>query len=86
MKIWLTAPYDDQGIKEVEPETDPVGNCFSVIDHGQRTWYNEWFHEGLTWHRTKEAAVAAAEEFRLHRIQEAADTVARLARLPPVAA
>jgi hypothetical protein len=85
MKIWITAPYDDRGIREVDTNDDPTGDVFSVDDtNGLRTDYYHWHTEGDGWHRTREAAVNKARQFRQQRIENAALEIARLSALAPI--
>jgi hypothetical protein len=72
MKIYLTAPYDPDGIEEIDTFDDPRGDVFSWKgkDGIQHTSYF-WFREGATWHRTKRAALAAAKNFRKQWIVKA---------------
>ena len=84
MKIWLTPPYSDDGIEEVDTIADPVGDTFSVVSNRWRIDYVNWFREGATWHHTREKALAAAQEFRRQRIENAALEAARLVLLPAI--
>jgi hypothetical protein len=78
--IYVTQPFDDDGISVLTVVGDPSGDCFGTTDG---TYYEYWFREGVTWHRTKKAAIKAATAFREKRIKEAAALIARLTALPP---
>ena len=84
MKIWLTSPFDDNGIREIDTDSDPVGDIFSYTADGLTITYQNWYKEGKTWHRTKAAAIVAAENFRLKRIADAVRTIAHLSSLAPI--
>lgn len=84
MKIWLTPPYADEGLTEVETVGEPNGDVFTYTENGFQHTAVNWFREGSTWHRTKDAAAEAATRFRYKRIAAATAEVARLAALPPI--
>ncbi len=81
MKIWVTSPFDDGGIKEMETIGDPVGDIFRCTDG---CTYQNWYRAGRSWHRSRDAAVIAAANFRAARIARAAAEIAKLAALPAV--
>ena len=81
MKIWITAPYDPNGIEEAEA-TDDSTDAYLVIMGKGISYY--WFCEGKTWHRTKEAAVQAARAFRAAWIKEATEKASKVAAYPPI--
>ena len=87
MKIWLTAPYDPAGIEEAEV-TDDSTDASLVFIGGPKAggWSQYWYREGLTWHRTKEAAVKAAQIYRAKWIKETTEEAAKIASLPAIAA
>ena len=85
MKVWMTLPFDDNGIRPMNAVVG--GGWLSTNDFGGTTSYSLAYHrEGVMWHRTKRAALKQAEKFRAERIAKAEAEVARLAALPPIAA
>ena len=85
MKIWITAPFDDRGVEEMDTLEDPAGDVFST-DHGSHvSTYRHWHKEGEGWHRTHEAAIAKAIEFRAERIAKAQATIDHVNALPLLA-
>ncbi len=89
MKLYITAPYDPDGIEEIETVCPPYRNAFGqsviVYDKGKgRTTSVDWYREGVTWHRTKKDARAAAKKFRERWIAETAKKAATIAALPPL--
>ena len=86
MKIWLTARYDPKGIEEAEVTDDSTdANLIFLGDKlGQRS--HNWFIEGVSWHRTKEAAVEAARQHRANWIKETTERAAEVAAFPSIAA
>jgi len=86
MRIWITAPFDDTGIKVIETLGEPEGDTFSWQEepYGSIWTSNGWYTEGFTWHRTESAAFEAAAKYRAERIAKATADAARIAALPPV--
>ncbi len=85
MKIYLTLPYDPDGIEEVETTEDPKDDSrLAFIKNG--TYYTSqwWYREGVTWHRTEEAALNAARKFREDWIKETTAEAARIANFPSI--
>lgn len=87
MKIYLTLPYDPDGIEEAEttqpPYRDALGRDVLVYSGGYRTSLG-WYKEGVTWHRKKKDAIAAARKFRARWIAEMAKKASEIALLPPI--
>ena len=83
MKVYLTAPFDDNGVEEIDVEGEP-SDAF-IVWNGGRTWARRWYKEGFTWHRDREAAIAKAKEFRDARIFKGTQEISRLAQLPEIA-
>ena len=84
MKIYLTAPYDPNGIEEIDTIGAPDGDVFSWVDRGTFRTSFYWFTEGVTWHRTKKAAIKAAKRFRVKWIKEVTTRASEITSLPPV--
>lgn len=82
MKVYLTAPYDPNGIEEIKLDQPPVGDTL-IYDNGCTVSYG-WFREGETWHRTRKAAVKAAKQFRQQWIVETTKKAAEIISLPPI--
>ncbi len=86
MKLYLTAPYDPDGIEEIETTCPPYyqfGQSVLVYDGGRQISAG-WYTEGVTWHRTRKDAVAAAKKFRMKWIAETAAKATEIAALPPI--
>jgi len=81
MKVWLTPQDSDDPPEEVKVSAE-LRRGIEYNKHG-RTWLY-YGTEGEAWHRDREAAVAAAREFRRRRIAMAEAELARLLALEPV--
>lgn len=70
MRVWITKYALTKGILQKETDdfcldTDPTGNMICINDNGYRKYYHG---EGDEWHKTKDGAIAKAEEMRLKKI------------------
>lgn len=86
MKAWITAPFDDDGIEEIEiiGKPDDANLQFRRAGSPCREQSCHWYEEGVTWHRSYKAALQAARKLRAERIEKAGREIARLAALPPI--
>ncbi len=84
MKIWLTAPYDPNGIEEAEVTDDSTDALMIFIVPFGTKWSENWYIEEVTWHRTRESAVNAARIYRANWIKREADETSRVASLPSI--
>lgn len=82
-RIYLTSPFDDDGIRVVSTLSPPQGDILTFEENGITWRAVDWYFEDATWHRTKKAAIKAAAAFRADRITKAAATIAHLSALPP---
>lgn len=74
MKVWLTRTALTQGIIEADGELGQ-GHMEGYLLTGGR------FYWGREWHRTKEAAIARAEEMRAGKIASLRKQIAKLEKL-----
>lgn len=86
MKAWITPPFLDEGIEEIEIIGEPrdANLQFRRRGYGGREQSCYWYIEGVSWHRTKKAAIKAAEINRAARIAKAAKEIAHVSALPPL--
>ena len=87
MRIWITYPYDDTGVR-VGTLGPPDHTGWRPLDYGLwdgRVWGWEAY-EGVMWHRTRKAAVKKAVEHRAERLAKATQEAAHLRALPLIAA
>lgn len=80
MKAWITAPFDDDGIKEIEIIGEPTDAFLQFYWKGH-PYLNEsyhWYREGHTWHRNYDDAVKSAYKNRSDRIAKAAAEIAHI--------
>lgn len=64
MKVWITKYALTSGIIEINGEITDSGSVFDM-GSSHPTYYHG---EGKDWHRTKESAIAKAEEMRKKKI------------------
>ena len=87
MKIWLTQPYDPDGIEEAEVTDDSTDAAMIFIGGKKAGAFSQyWFIEGTSWHRTKDAAVETARRHRANWLKKTTEEAARVASLPGIAA
>ena len=86
MKIWLTAPYDKNGIEEAEVTDDSTDARLIFLGSRSGQMSVNWYIEGYSWHRTKKAAIAMARRHRANWIAETTSAAAEIASLPAIAA
>lgn len=85
MKLWLTAPYDPNGIEEIDTVQGPDNcGCFRYLKKGLIWQSSNWFREGFSFHRTREAAVEKAREHRAKWLRERAAELTMVASLPEI--
>lgn len=77
MKVWITKYALSKGIKETEVKQS---NSFPEIVHG-KDLYDSYHGEGKEWHRTKESALARAEEMRKKKIDSLRKQIEKLEKL-----
>lgn len=77
MKVWITKYALSKGIKEKEVEQSDE---FPEIVCG-KDLYDSYHGEGKEWHRTKESALAKAEEMRKKRIASLRKQIEKLEKL-----
>jgi hypothetical protein len=80
MKVYITAPFDDNGIEEVDADiVDQANGILGYTVNGLRiTAYR------FDWHTDRDDAVATAREHRRARIAEAFAALDRLKTLPEI--
>ena len=83
MKIWLTLPFNDNGIEEVELIEGPDDGCLRYW-RGPGRNLDEGRKEGVDWHRTYEGAIAGALTWRTKRIEAALKEISHVNALPPL--
>lgn len=88
MKAWLAPPFLDEGIEEIEIIGEPRDENLRFRRNGHAGIEQSylWYIEGVTWHRTEEAAIAAAIINRAERIAKAAKEIAHVSSLAPLKA
>lgn len=77
MKVWITKYALSKGIKEKEVEQS---DSFPEIVR-RKDFYDSYYGEGKEWHRTKESALAKAEEMRKKRIASLRKQIEKLEKL-----
>ena len=84
MKVWISKSALSTGIREADVE--PSGIILGmVVEIGKG--YGSYFHgEGNEWHRSRESAVAKAEEMRAAKIASLKKQIAKLEKLTFAAA
>lgn len=85
MKLFVTLPYDPNGIEVRDGwERDPSDKDWFTHTHCCG-WEGHRLVEGETVHFTREAAVAKAREHRSNWITKTTQEAARVAALPQIA-
>lgn len=80
-RIFISSHHDDNGVREMDVIGEPSDAWIkSTCGNG----YFNWFKEGETWHRTRDAAVEAARRHRRKRIADASERLAHLTSLPEI--
>jgi hypothetical protein len=74
MKVWITKYALTSGIFEVDAETCTSPSLIAVRKPGELTAY---FHNN-DWHKSKEDAIARAEEMRAKKIASLRKSIAKL--------
>ncbi len=65
MQIYITKYLFTNGIELVDAE---ISDKMAIV--GESNSYQQYFHgEGREWHRTKESAIARAEEMRIKKLK-----------------
>ena len=83
MKLWLTAPYDPDGIEEIEATWGPDKNGHFAFNNG-RTVSSGWYVEGHTFHRNRKTAIKKAREHRAKWLAKTEQAASTIASLPPI--
>ncbi len=79
MKVWITKYALTAGISEAEARLCSANNdMVEVVKSGVSTYYHG---EGREWHRTKEQALAQAEQMRVDKIASLEKQIDRLRKL-----
>lgn len=77
MKIWITKYALTVGLFEVETKKEPDGG--SAVYRREGAAYDEYVYgEGKQWTRTKEAAIARAEDLRKAKIKSLRKAIAKI--------
>lgn len=80
MKVWITKYALTQGIYECEAEVCENINPDMIVVRSDS--HSAYYHsEGIEWHRTKEAALAKAEEMRKKKIESLKNQIAKLEKM-----
>lgn len=80
MKVFITKYALNKGIIETDAEYC-ASNATNMIVV-RKDSYSSYYHwEGTEWHRTREAAVARAEQMRLTKIKSLKQQIERLEKL-----
>ena len=74
MKVWITKYALTSGIIEINAEITDNGSAYDM-GTSFPTYYHE---EGKEWHRTKESAIAKAEEMRKKKISSLQKQIKKL--------
>lgn len=77
MKAWITKYALTSGIIEMEGEITNSGSLYDM-NAGFPTYYHG---EGREWHRTKESAIAKAEEMRQKKIASLKKQIEKLEKM-----
>jgi hypothetical protein len=76
-KAWISQDALSDGVYEIDAR-ECLDNISSIMRLGG--WYPEYFH-GDDWHRTRESAVAKAEEMREETIKSLQEEIERLKKV-----
>ncbi|MGK9167913.1 hypothetical protein KXR53_16520 [Inquilinus limosus] len=79
VKVWITKYALSAGIQEVEGELSGAPADMIVVQSQMGTVY--YHGEGRDWHRTREEAVARAEEMRKKRVASLKKQITKLKKL-----
>lgn len=79
MKAFITKYALTAGIQEVDVEQDAASPKLVSSRTGFETSY--YWGEGRDWHRTRESAVARAEEMRQKKLASLSKSIAKLEKL-----
>jgi len=74
MKAWITKYALTEGIREVLATQHENG----MISFSDRYGADDWYAHGNDWHKTREAALARAEEMRVAKIASLKERIAKL--------
>lgn len=80
MKFWITKYAMTAGIQPVEADEPRAEFPGMLSVPGKTGSYTQGFH-GRDWHRTREAAVARAEEMRTAKIKSLEKSLAKMKSL-----
>lgn len=76
MKVWISKYSLSQGVYEIEVE-----DCGDGIVRTKEA-FSVFFHEeGKDWHKTKESALAKAEEMRQRKIESLKKQISKLEKI-----
>ena len=76
-KVWITKYALTTGVFEITAEITKDGSAYDM-----HTSLPTFFHgEGKEWHRTKEAAIAKAEEMRQKKIESLKKQIEKLEQM-----
>jgi hypothetical protein len=77
-KFWVSKYAMTKGVFPVNGEVSQTSSSMLVV----REMYTYYLHgEGKEWHRTRESAVARAEEMRIAKIASLKKQIARIEKL-----
>lgn len=78
-KFWISKYALTMNVFEVEAEPADTCNDMLVVRPDGKIGHTQYYHgEGRDWHRTKEAAVARAEQIRIKKIASIHKQVKRI--------
>lgn len=78
MKVWITKYALTDGI--IEEEAEPCGKDMIAVRNERAL--SSYFHgEGKNWHKTKESAIAKAEEMREKKIASLKKQIDKLEKI-----
>lgn len=84
MKVWITKYALSKGIfaQEVTPCQFMNSGRVFYVPEGRPEWQREYANgEGKEWHRTRESAIARAEEMRTAKIASLKKQIAKLEKM-----
>jgi len=79
MKAWITRYALTVGIAEVDGET--LGTGAKMLKWSHPGSVGSAYSHGNDWHKTREAAIARAEEMRIAKIDRLKKSIAKLEKL-----
>lgn len=80
--VWVTKYALTDGVREVQGELANSSPSMFVVRSKEHGRVDGYYHgEGKEWHRTREAALARAEEMRIAKIASHEKSIAKLRKL-----